>query len=160
MENIHSCSVFKRKDGSEAVFTSDVFDEKGYTRINDDLNIIKLPASDEIIANTIKKSIEISKLEVHVNSEFHIDRFCEYIKTKSDRIRNREWLSISVYLNEAKEDYITDHWMVKSGYTFDTYKNGARYKSYPSFHLPLTATDEEIGEAFRKAFDSIDGIVG
>ena len=160
MRNIPSCSIFKRKDGSEAVFTAYVTDEKGYTRKHDTIFIIKLPTSNDIIANTIKKSIEISKLEVHVNSEFHIDRFCEYIKTKSDRIRNREWLSISVYLNEAKEDYITDHWMVKSGYTFDTLKNGVRYKSYPSFHLPLSATDEEIGEAFRKAFDSIDGIVG
>ena len=160
MKNIPSCNIFKRKDGSEAVFTSDVFDEKGYTRINDDLNIIKLPASDEIIANTIKKSIEISKLKIHINSADYKGGMYQLMKTKSNRVFNNTWYSISVHLNEAKEDYITDHWMVKSGYTFDTYKNGASYKSYPSFHLPLTATDEEIGEAFRKAFDSIDGITG
>ena len=160
MKNIPSCNIFKRKDGSEAVFTSDVFDEKGYRRTNDDLNIIKLPTSDEIIANTIKKSIEISKLKIHINSADYKGGLSQIKDMKSNKILHRDWYSISISLNEAKDDCITNHFIIKSGYTFNTRKNGVGYKSYPSFHLPLTATDEEIGEAFRKAFDAIDGITG
>ena len=157
MENLSSSAIVKHKTNSlyiffyrgncKNIFRCQRLDSKVYN--GEDIELIGSYA--KIAADECKKNIPLP--------DDNPDVVLLLTNSKNIKEYRKNWKSISFAVNTNKYDWVVPAQTIKSGYSVSCNLNGEGNKNYPSFHLPLTATNTEIGNMIVKAFDAIDGII-
>ena len=150
-------SIYKNID--KYVFFSSTEDIRGFPVIIEPPLKLDLPSVGQIGIFT-KQGIQISQSNPLTK---YVDNYLSSLKkaTKLGSLASigSIWKVINIICN-IKSDWIVPAHTIKSGYTISPvkFRNGAYrgYKQDPDYYLPLTATDEELGETILKAFDVIE----